>query len=81
MVTWDVHGVARTAPDPRVGDARASALLRLRAEFTEMPGLSLTVAQAQRLCGLTDEACAWALDGLVAQGLLRKSASGRYVRA
>ena len=82
MLTWDVHAFPRmVATDARPDDARACALLRLRAEFTEMPGLSLTVPQAQRLCGLTDDSCAWALDALVAQGVLRKNPAGRYVRA
>ena len=80
MLAWNLCEFPAT-PAPDTVGPRQTALRRLRAEFTEMPGLSLTVAQAERLCGLTNDACQWALDALVAEGVLRKSASGCYVRA
>jgi hypothetical protein len=58
-----------------------TCLSRVRAEFWEMPGLALSVAQAQRL---------WSLDGtiverlfaeLVAKGELRQLTDRRFVRA
>src|SRR4051794_20778849 len=30
---------------------------RIRGEYTEMPGMRLTVAQVQRLCGLSPDTC------------------------
>jgi hypothetical protein len=56
-------------------------LRRIRAEYWEMPGLALSIPQAQRL---------WSLDGstverlfaqLVAAGELRQLADRRFVRA
>ncbi len=45
--------------------------LRIHAEYQEMPGLKLTLAQASRLFNLEPARCAEALDALVAGGLLR----------
>jgi len=56
-------------------------LRRIWAEYTEMPGLSLTVYQGQRLWSLDALTCACALDQLAASGVLRKTVSGQYRRA
>jgi hypothetical protein len=53
---------------------------RVRAEFIEMPGLSLTLPQARRLFGLPQEACARILGGLAREGLLRYRPDGSYAR-
>jgi hypothetical protein len=45
--------------------------VRIHAEYEEMPGLKLTLAQASRLFNLAPERCAKALDTLVSVGLLR----------
>ena len=45
--------------------------VRIHAEYQEMPGLKLTLAQASRLFNLERERCARALDSLVNAGLLR----------
>jgi hypothetical protein len=45
-------------------------LERLRAEFLEMPGLRLTPAQVQRLCGIDPGMCQSLLDALVAATFL-----------
>jgi hypothetical protein len=58
----------------------APLLSRLRNEYDEMPGLCLTPRQAQRLCGLEQEACHHALAMLVEAGYLRSTPRG-YVRA
>jgi len=50
------------------------------AEFQEMPGLRLTLAQAARLWGLAPRDCAAILDALVAQGVLGRASDGRYCR-
>ena len=43
---------------------------RVSAEFTEMPGLRLTVAQAARLFSVDREQCRGVLDSLVSEGVL-----------
>jgi hypothetical protein len=57
------------------------AVRRIRAEFLEMPGMRLTPTQVQRLAGVDGLVCARALDELVKSGLLRRAASGAYMRA
>jgi hypothetical protein len=53
---------------------------RIVAEYREMPGLSLTVAQACRLFGLASDQCITVLQALVAQGRLRRR-DDRYCAA
>ena len=47
-------------------------------EFAEMPGLRLTVAQAQRLWTIDRATCAALLDRLVSAHLLVRGGDGRY---
>ena len=54
--------------------------MRIKGEFNEMPGLCLTLAQAQRLWGLDNATCTEALSHLAGEGFLRRSAEGLYVR-
>ena len=54
---------------------------RIRAEYLEMPGLRLTLAQARRLWGLDETTSDVLLDALVDAQFLRKTRSGTYVRA
>jgi hypothetical protein len=54
---------------------------RIAAEYREMPGLSLTAAQAARLFGLVPDQCVAALQALVAQGWLRRNQADRYCAA
>ena len=61
---------------------KASALIdRIRGEFIEMPGLQLTIAQAQRLWGMDAAACREIIDQLVAASFLRWTPSGTVVQA
>jgi hypothetical protein len=53
---------------------------RLRAEFLEMPGLRLTIAQAQRLCGLEGTLCRLVLESLVDAKFLNRDSNGTYTR-
>ena len=53
---------------------------RLRAEFLEMPGLRLTIEQAQRLCGLDPDRCKALLDALVDANFLCVTLDGTYAR-
>ena len=52
---------------------------RIRGEFNEMPGLKLTMAQACRLWHTDEDAVAQALDALVAEGFVTRTASGAYM--
>ena len=55
-------------------------LLRIRGEFLEMPGLSLTPAQAHRLWALEREVCDRLLTELVTEGFLARSRDGAFLR-
>jgi hypothetical protein len=53
---------------------------RLRAEFMEMPGLRLTSAQVERLCGVERMLCQTVLDELVRVTFLCRKPDGTYAR-
>ena len=55
-------------------------LTRIRAEYLEMPGLRLTLEQAQRLCGVERALCKMVLDALVAEKFLHVKADGAFAR-
>jgi hypothetical protein len=54
---------------------------RVQAEYREMPGLSVTLVQAQRLFAIDQPTCAKVFKALVKRGALRRTTHGRYVRA
>ena len=54
-------------------------LLRIEGEYREMPGLSLTLPQAQRLWGLDSNTCAFALTTLVERKVLKQTAGGTFI--
>ena len=54
---------------------------RVQAEYQEMPGLSVTLAQAQKLLAADQRTCAAVFKLLISRGVLRKTAHGRYIRA
>jgi len=56
------------------------ALDRIRAEFVEMPGMRLTAAQVQRLCGVDRDVCDAVLRALVDGRFLTRHADGAYSR-
>jgi hypothetical protein len=53
---------------------------RVQAEYTEMPGLSITLPQAQRLLGIDREVCVVVMRTLIDRRFLKRTAQGRYVR-
>jgi hypothetical protein len=63
IIDRDTRICATAAED---GDVRA----RIHAEYREMPGLKLTLAQASRLFNLEPGRCAAALERLVTGGVL-----------
>jgi hypothetical protein len=62
-------------PAGHIGDV----VLRIRAEYQQIPGLCLTRAQAQSLLGLDEHVCDAVLNAFVDAGFLRLTAKG-YVR-
>jgi hypothetical protein len=57
----------------------AQLLARIKSEFTEMPGLRLTLLQARRLFGLDIVTCTSALAALQASGFLTTTRDGAFV--
>ena len=55
-------------------------LARVRAEYLEMPGLRLTLSQAERLCGIEPVLCQWVLERLVDVNFLCRNSNGVYAR-
>jgi Fic family protein len=55
-------------------------LLRVEGEYREMPGLSLSAPQAERLWGLDASTCASVLTALVERRILTRTTSGAYLR-
>ena len=62
--------------------ADAAPWLRIiQSEYREMPGLSLTKPQMQRLWGLDSAICERLVDALVGTRVVRETARGAYVAA
>jgi hypothetical protein len=73
--TTDIH------PRERRDRASRDALVcRIIVEYQEMPGLRLTLAQAQRLFGLREDVCVRVLNTVVWRAVLRADADGAFVR-
>jgi hypothetical protein len=60
--------------------SREALVCRTIVEYQEMPGLRLSLAQAQRLFGLREDVCVRMLNTLVRQAILRVDANGAFVR-
>ncbi len=69
-------GTVRQRSMPRLDDL----VVRIRGEYSEMPGLSLTVPQARRLFGLEQSTCQLLFDRLVDARFLRRTRHGRFIR-
>jgi len=52
---------------------------RIRHEFTELPGLKITMAQACRLWSADEALCGQALAALIDEGFLRQTPSGAFI--
>ena len=66
-----------TAQQPPLDDV----LRRVQGEYLEMPGLRLTLPQAQRLWGLDQAACDTLLGALVDAKFLFRTRDGAFVRS
>lgn len=65
---------------PTATAALHDVLRRIEAEYQEMPGMCVTLPQAQRLWGLDTATCSFVLTTLVERRILRRTARGTYVR-
>ena len=72
-------GPARNSAPPMTS-ATHELLLRIQGEYREMPGLSLTASQAERLWGLDRITCTFVLTTLIERGVLRQTPTGTYLR-
>jgi hypothetical protein len=71
-IELDIDAAAARTP------AATSLVERMSAEYREMPGMCLTLAQAARLWTVDAATCAAVFDALVARGELRRGGDGRY---
>ena len=55
-------------------------LERIRAEYIEMPGMSLRLDQLARLCGVEAAVCKRVLDELIETRFLHLKGNGAYAR-
>jgi predicted transcriptional regulator of viral defense system len=79
-------GVAFTKANVRAdfttsGRAIRTLMEQVQAEYAEMPGLSVTLPQAQRLWAVDQSTCEEAFSRLISRGVLRRTTKGRFVRA
>jgi hypothetical protein len=74
--TGAISRVAATSTGPHVNE---HLVRRVRAEFLEMPGLCLTIEQAQRLWCLEPRTCEALLKSLIDSRFLRRTDGGLFV--
>jgi hypothetical protein len=72
-------GIA-SAGERRNLTARKALMRRIRSEFEEMPGLTLTLPQGSKLFGVSTDACSRIFGQLSEEGLLQPSRHGGYAR-
>ena len=70
----------RAAPEAGRRGCPDSLLNRIRGEYLEMPGLRLTLAQAQRLWNQPGDVCEYVLTRLVDDGFLRRTCDGAFIQ-
>ena len=56
------------------------AIARMEAEYHEMPGLVLTLREAERLLGLDQATCERAVEVLMGRRFLKQLPTGAYLR-
>jgi len=65
------RGAAAHKPIEPQSEVLQELTRRIQAEYAEMPGLSVTLAQAQRLLASDQRTCAAAFTALISRGVLR----------
>lgn len=73
-------GISRVRDTPHALRHLELLMRRVRAEYQEMPGLSLTLSQAQRLWSLERRTCEALLKTLTDSQFLRRTDRGFFVR-
>jgi len=74
--------VTRTPEDTQArSEVMRELARRIQGEYIEMPGLSITLGQAQRLLAIDETTCTAVFRTLVTRGVLRRTSEGQYVRA
>ena len=63
-----------------MSQASGDLVRRIESEYREMPGLNLTLAQAQRLWGVDQATCLRVLSLLVTRRVLKRTPAGTYLR-
>ena len=71
--------ISRVASTPERQPSNERLVRRIRAEFLEMPGLCLTIEQAQRLWSLEPRTCEALLNPLIDSRFLRRTDRGLFV--
>jgi hypothetical protein len=71
--------ISRVAATSSRAHVNERLVQRIRAEFLEMPGLCLTMEQAQRLWSLEPRTCRALLDALIDSRFLRRTDRGHFV--
>jgi hypothetical protein len=71
--------ISRVANVPARQQSIDRVMRRIRAEFLEMPGLSLTITQAQRLWSVEPRTCEAVLTSLIDSRFLRRTDRGLFV--
>jgi hypothetical protein len=64
---------------PAVDGAASDILRRVRAELSEMPGLKLADAQAQRLWAIDPPTCERVIESLIGSGFLVRTRDGSVI--
>jgi hypothetical protein len=64
----------------KLAESFGELLVRIEGEYREMPGLNLTVTQAERLWGLDRHTCASVLTTLMERRVLKRTTSGTYLQ-
>jgi hypothetical protein len=80
-----VTAVAKELEGAQKGFANSSnqvreLIARVAAEYAEMPGLSLTLPQAERLWSIDSVTCRAVFSALMHGNIVRQNPRGRYVR-
>ena len=71
--------ISRVASSPERQPSSERLVRLIRAEYLEMPGLCLTIEQAQRLWSLEAHTCEALLNSLINLRFLRRTDSGQFV--
>jgi hypothetical protein len=81
MLTREADGMSCVTHTVKERDTLGVLICRVRGEYLEMPGMSLTLEQAARFWHLEHGQCRRVMTALVESGFLRTTTRGTFVRA